>query len=50
MKPEEIVEAAIAIAVKAGKEIKDIYLEGSFDREIKQDNTPVTSADIAAIK
>ncbi|QLE83829.1 MULTISPECIES: 3'(2'),5'-bisphosphate nucleotidase CysQ [Shewanella] len=50
MKPEEIVEAAIAIAVKAGKEIKDIYLEGSFDREIKQDNTPVTSADIAAHK
>ncbi|GIU45116.1 3'(2'),5'-bisphosphate nucleotidase CysQ [Shewanella algidipiscicola] len=48
MKPEECVEQVIAIAVEAGMAIKDIYLEGSFDKEIKADNTPVTSADLAA--
>ncbi|MCZ4338327.1 3'(2'),5'-bisphosphate nucleotidase CysQ [Shewanella colwelliana] len=48
MKPEDYVEQAIAIAVEAGIAIKDIYLEGNFDKEVKSDNTPVTSADIAA--
>lgn len=50
MKPEEYVEQAIAIAVEAGLAIRDIYLDGSFDKEIKADNTPVTSADITAHK
>ncbi len=48
MKPEEYIEQAIEIAMEAGNKIRDIYLEGSFDKEIKADNTPVTSADIAA--
>lgn len=48
MKPEVYIEQAIEIATKAGKEIRDIYLKGTFDKEIKSDNTPVTSADIAA--
>lgn len=48
MKPEEYVEQAISIAIEAGEAIKGIYLEGSFDKEVKSDNTPVTSADIAA--
>ncbi|GGI89372.1 3'(2'),5'-bisphosphate nucleotidase CysQ [Shewanella gelidii] len=48
MKPEELVEAAIAIATTAGQEIRSIYQQGSFEREIKSDNTPVTSADLAA--
>ncbi|MCL1043064.1 MULTISPECIES: 3'(2'),5'-bisphosphate nucleotidase CysQ [Shewanella] len=50
MKPEEYIEQAISIAIEAGEAIKTIYLEGSFEREVKSDNTPVTSADIAAHK
>lgn len=48
MKPEEYIEQAIDIAVEAGIKIRDIYLKGTFEKEIKSDNTPVTSADIAA--
>lgn len=48
MKPEELIDSVIDIATQAGKAIRKIYEEGSFDREIKLDNTPVTSADIAA--
>lgn len=48
MKPEELIDAAIDIATQAGKVIRKIYEEGSFEREIKADNTPVTSADLAA--
>ncbi|MCE9679745.1 3'(2'),5'-bisphosphate nucleotidase CysQ [Shewanella sp. AS1] len=50
MKPEEYVEQAIAIAIEAGTAIKEIYLDGSFKKEVKSDNTPVTSADITAHK
>ncbi|MEZ9368668.1 3'(2'),5'-bisphosphate nucleotidase CysQ [Shewanella sp. 10N.286.51.B2] len=48
MKPEEVIEQVISIATEAGQKIRDIYLKGDFDREIKSDNTPVTSADLAA--
>lgn len=48
MKPEDYIEKVIDIAVKAGSEIRNIYLNGAFDKEVKSDNTPVTSADIAA--
>ncbi|QSX30253.1 3'(2'),5'-bisphosphate nucleotidase CysQ [Shewanella cyperi] len=48
MKPEQLIEAAIDIAMAAGEKIREIYLTGSFEREVKSDNTPVTSADLAA--
>lgn len=48
MKPEEIIEQVIVIATEAGQKIREIYLHGQFDRDIKADNTPVTSADLAA--
>jgi 3'(2'), 5'-bisphosphate nucleotidase len=48
MKLEDYVEQVIEIAIVAGKEIRNIYLKGTFEKEIKPDNTPVTSADIAA--
>ncbi|MBV7316705.1 3'(2'),5'-bisphosphate nucleotidase CysQ [Shewanella sp. NIFS-20-20] len=48
MQPEQLIEAVIAIAADAAKTIKSIYLDGHFEKELKQDNTPVTSADIAA--
>lgn len=48
MKPEDYVEQVIEIAMVAGKEIRDIYLKGIFEKRTKSDNTPVTSADIAA--
>ncbi len=48
MNPEDYIDPAIAIAVEAGAAIKDIYLKGTFEKEVKSDNTPVTSADITA--
>ncbi len=48
MKPEQLIDAAIDIAIQAGKAVREIYEEGCFEREIKQDNTPVTSADLAS--
>ena len=48
MKPESYIDQVIDIATEAGKKIRDIYQLGDFEREIKSDNTPVTSADIAA--
>lgn len=48
MKPESYVDQVIEIATLAGKKIREIYLQGDFEREIKSDNTPVTSADLAA--
>jgi len=50
MKPEELIDEVIAIATDAGITIRDIYLKGNFEREMKSDNTPVTSADLAANK
>ncbi|MGZ9896819.1 3'(2'),5'-bisphosphate nucleotidase CysQ [Shewanella gaetbuli] len=48
MKPDAVIEQAINIAIEAGVAIRKIYEQGDFEREIKSDNTPVTSADIAA--
>jgi len=48
MTPQKYIEQVIDIAIEAGKEIRKIYLNGSYDKEIKADNTPVTSADYAA--
>ncbi|MGS0692881.1 3'(2'),5'-bisphosphate nucleotidase CysQ [Shewanella sp. 0m-4] len=48
MKPENYVDQVIEIATLAGQKIRDIYQKGDFEREIKSDNTPVTSADLAA--
>ncbi|MCL1076229.1 3'(2'),5'-bisphosphate nucleotidase CysQ [Shewanella dokdonensis] len=48
MKPEELLEQVIEIATEAGKMIRNIYQQGDFQRDIKDDLTPVTSADIAA--
>ncbi|ABL98395.1 3'(2'),5'-bisphosphate nucleotidase CysQ [Shewanella amazonensis] len=48
MKPEQLVDEAIAIATQAGNKIREIYLAGDFERIVKSDNTPVTSADLAA--
>lgn len=38
----------VAIARASGQLILDIYQGGQFDQQIKDDNTPVTSADLAA--
>ncbi|WP_025822728.1 3'(2'),5'-bisphosphate nucleotidase CysQ [Shewanella marina] len=48
MQPEAMLEQVINIAVEAGQTIRAIYETGTFEREIKSDNTPVTSADLAA--
>lgn len=46
--PQTLVEDVIAIANEAGQAIKDIYTSGNFEKEVKQDETPVTSADLSA--
>ncbi len=48
--PHALLEDVIAIATRAGEVIKDIYLSGTFEKNVKQDETPVTSADLAAHK
>ncbi|MGI2260919.1 3'(2'),5'-bisphosphate nucleotidase CysQ [Shewanella sp. GXUN23E] len=48
MQPENLIESVIHVAREAGSKIREIYLGGEFDREIKADNTPVTSADLAS--
>ena len=40
----------IDIARSAGQVILDIYQRGQFEKHVKNDNTPVTSADLAAHK
>ena len=40
-------ETAIAIAQDAGRAIMQVYADG-FDVQIKDDSSPVTSADLAA--
>ncbi|OAN19221.1 3'(2'),5'-bisphosphate nucleotidase CysQ [Photobacterium jeanii] len=44
------IPAVIEIARAAGQVILDIYQRGQFEKQVKQDNTPVTSADLAAHK
>ena len=46
--PQALLEDVIAIAVEAGEAIKAIYTSGDFEKQVKQDETPVTSADLAA--
>jgi 3'(2'), 5'-bisphosphate nucleotidase len=48
MKPEDIIDSVIEVAIAAGQKIREIYRAGSFEPELKSDNTPVTSADLAA--
>ncbi|TKB47663.1 3'(2'),5'-bisphosphate nucleotidase CysQ [Ferrimonas sediminicola] len=43
-----LLEPAIEIARQAGERIREIYEEGQFQEIIKSDNTPVTTADLAA--
>ncbi|MBE8167379.1 MAG: 3'(2'),5'-bisphosphate nucleotidase CysQ [Shewanella sp.] len=46
--PEQLIESVIAIATEAGGMIKNIFQQGDFEQTIKQDSTPVTSADLAS--
>ena len=43
-----MIENILNIAQKAGKKILEIYKSDDFDIEIKQDNSPVTRADLSA--
>jgi 3'(2'), 5'-bisphosphate nucleotidase len=43
----EALELAIRAALDAGKEIREVYKK-EFDIEIKEDDSPVTEADIKA--
>ncbi|QIZ78422.1 3'(2'),5'-bisphosphate nucleotidase CysQ [Ferrimonas lipolytica] len=45
---QSLLEPVIDIAVIAGNKIRDIYDAGQFEELTKSDNTPVTSADLAA--
>lgn len=48
MTNERLLAIAIESAQKAGKEVLNYYRQGNFTAEIKEDNSPVTSADFAA--
>ncbi len=48
MSDERLLNIAIDAAKKAGEEAMRFYHHGNFTQEIKEDNSPVTSADIAA--
>jgi 3'(2'), 5'-bisphosphate nucleotidase len=43
-----LIPDVIDIAQASGRLILDIYQQGQFEQHIKSDNTPVTSADLAA--
>ncbi|WP_028116514.1 3'(2'),5'-bisphosphate nucleotidase CysQ [Ferrimonas senticii] len=45
---QSLIEPVIAIAQQAGDKIREIYLNGQYQQLTKTDNTPVTSADLAA--
>ena len=45
-----LINDVIDIAQESGRLILDIYQQGQFEQQIKSDNTPVTSADLAANK
>jgi 3'(2'), 5'-bisphosphate nucleotidase len=44
----ELLEPCIKLAEQAGDAIMAIYQQGDIDKQQKQDNTPVTKADLAA--
>lgn len=46
----DLLPSVIDIARSSGQVILDIYQRGQFEKQIKSDNTPVTSADLAAHK
>lgn len=48
MSPEMLLSVALESAKKAGQEVARYYKKGDFTAEMKADNSPVTSADIAA--
>ena len=48
MSQEKLLSIALESAKKAGQEVSRYYKNGNFTAEIKEDNSPVTSADIAA--
>lgn len=48
MNKEELLLIAIESAKKAGVEVSKHYKQGDYTSEMKDDNSPVTSADIAA--
>ncbi len=48
MTDEQLLKVAIESAKRAGDEVMRHYRSGDFTKEIKGDNSPVTSADIAA--
>lgn len=48
MELSNLLPSVIDIARESGQVILDIYQRGQFEQKIKQDNTPVTSADLAA--
>ncbi|PSW03368.1 3'(2'),5'-bisphosphate nucleotidase CysQ [Photobacterium lipolyticum] len=50
MELSNLLPSVIDIARESGQVILNIYQCGQFEKEIKQDNTPVTSADLAAHK
>ncbi|KMV29444.1 3'-5'-bisphosphate nucleotidase [Photobacterium swingsii] len=50
MELSNLIPSVIEIARASGQVILDIYQRGQFEKQIKQDNTPVTSADLAAHK
>tara|TARA_R110000744_G_scaffold346223_1_gene451728 strand:+ start:415 stop:1233 length:819 start_codon:yes stop_codon:yes gene_type:complete len=44
----ELIETAIHASISGGLAIMDIYRKPNFDKEIKDDNSPLTEADTAA--
>ncbi len=48
MSSEKLLSIALQSAKKAGVEVSSYYKKGNYTAEIKDDNSPVTSADIAA--
>ena len=48
MNQERLLSVALESAKKAGQEVTRYYKNGNYTAEIKDDNSPVTSADIAA--
>ncbi|QUJ67611.1 3'(2'),5'-bisphosphate nucleotidase CysQ [Photobacterium sp. GJ3] len=50
MELSSLIPSVIEIARASGQVILDIYQRGQFEKQVKNDNTPVTSADLAAHK
>jgi len=48
MNQDKLLNIALESAKKAGKEVMKYYHQGNFNAEIKDDDSPVTCADIAA--